>query len=245
MEDPDWIQIAYVFDEEPSRETYKSLLDSAPRNSGPEYDADEFNVKYRDGDTGTQQIYSESEEVLEVIVGADYWTIEVWMDNYGIVIGFERTDRGLIPYSSQPSLNISTTIYAFEDPDGEESLAETKRRRREFVEFLAAMANIFEPKWGFGQRIGIAVGADETVEDLASRTTPPLYEYNVFRPETVEELGRERVLAAPAWYVEELDNGGAFLAVREPPRQCSPAAEPCLEVADHLGIPLGKTDRYH
>lgn len=76
-------------------------------------------------------------------------------------------------------------------------------------------------------------------------STPPLYEYNVFRPETVEELGRERVLSAPDWYVEELDSGGVFLAVREPPKQCSPAIDACLDVADHLGIPLGKTERYH
>ncbi|TYL39967.1 hypothetical protein CV102_04075 [Natronococcus pandeyae] len=110
---------------------------------------------------------------------------------------------------------------------------------------LARAADILEPRWGFGRRGGIAVGTQETVDDLAARTTPPLYEYNVFRPETVEALGRERVRSAPAWYVEELDNGGVFLAVREPPRQCGPAAEPCFEVGDHLGIALGKTDRYH
>lgn len=44
------------------------------------------------------------------------------------------------------------------------------------------------PGRGFGRRGGLAIGEDETIDDLAARPTPPLYEYNVFRPGTVEAL---------------------------------------------------------
>lgn len=244
MEDYDWIQLAFVFDEEPTLRTYEALLDTAPSNSGPEYDASEYNVKYRTGDTGTKQIYAEAGETLDAISNAQYWNIEVWMDRYGISIAFE-TGRGLLPDSETPTLTLSTTIHAFDDPVGDESLVETEQRRREFVDFLAATASILRPKWGFGRRGGIAIGDDETIEDLVTRTIPPLYEYNVFRPETVEAIGRDKILSAPAWFVEELDTGGVFLAVREPPQECSPAIDACLDVANHLGLVLARPERYY
>jgi hypothetical protein len=132
-----------------------------------------------------------------------------------------------------------------EDTDDVDHRNKITQRRREFVEVLAQAANILEPKWGFGRRGGVAIGEDETIEDLATRTKPPLYEYNVFRPETVEAIGREQVLSAPAYYVEELDSGGVFMAVTEPPKQCGHEGQQCEEVADQLGLSLAKTERYH
>lgn len=220
MEDPDWIEIAYVFDGEPSEETYESLLEMFPRNPGPEYGAGEFNINYQRADEDSRMVYADFDRALEAITTAQYCSIEIWMDGYGLRLGFSDTGAGLLHSPSVPYLRFSTTVYAFTDPYNEEHLDEVTQRRREFVDVLARAADILEPRWGFGRRTGLAIGDDETVEDLASMTTPPLYEYNVFRPETVEKLGRERVLSAPAWYVEELDSGGVFLVVREPPQTC-------------------------
>lgn len=249
MEDYDWIEIAYLFDDEPSVTTYESLLETLPRYPDDTLGADEFYLDYSDGDDVDKlRIPGSTEEAADVLATYPNCRISVPMGLklYDISIGFSKTGVGLLSSTSRPYLRFATTVYPFEDANGDENVrADLADRRREFLEILTRAADILEPKWGFGRRGGIAVGADETVNDLTSRTTPPLYEYNVFRPETVEALGRERVRSAPAWYVEELDNGGAFLAVREPPRQCSPAVEPCLEVAEHLGVPLGKTDRYH
>lgn len=114
-----------------------------------------------------------------------------------ISIGFSRTGVGFPIYASTPYLTFSTWIYALEKPD-REPLERVKQRRREFVEVLARAADVLEPRWGFGRRGGLAIGEDETIDDLAARPAPPLYEYNVFRPETVEALGRERVRLAPA-----------------------------------------------
>ncbi|MFW5917984.1 MAG: hypothetical protein ACOCR0_00730, partial [Haloferacaceae archaeon] len=109
----------------------------------------------------------------------------------------------------------------------------------------AQAADILDPTWGFGRRGGLAIAEDETVEELASMTKPPLYEYNVFREETVEAIGRDRVLSTPCYFVKELDSGGVFLAVTEPPKQVGHEDQPYEEAAEHLGLPLAKTERYH
>ncbi|WP_225308215.1 hypothetical protein [Haloarcula sp. CBA1131] len=159
-------------------------------------------------------------------------------------MGFDRTGLGFPSHQSTPYLEFTTWIYALQNPD-DGHIDRVKQRRRGFAEIHAKAADILDPQWGFGRRGGLAIGEDETVEDLATRTKPPLYEYNVFRPETLEAIGREQVLSAPAYYVEELDSGGVFMAVTEPPKQCGHEGQQCEEVADQLGLSLAKTERYH
>ncbi|ELZ21970.1 hypothetical protein C477_04474 [Haloterrigena salina JCM 13891] len=244
MEDYDWIQIAFLFDRELSHETYESLFDLFLEYSETDDNRDELDDRYGDETNGSQRVRADASEIARTVRSVSSVKVSVPVGWDDISIGFSRNGSGFPTYGSTPYLTFTTWIYALKDSD-REPLERVKRRRREFVEILARAANVLEPRWGFGRRGGLAIGEDDTIDDLAARLAPPLYEYNVFRPETVETLGRERVRSAPAWFVEELDSGGAFLAVREPPRQCSPAAEPCLEVADHLGISVGKTDRYH
>jgi len=160
-------------------------------------------------------------------------------------ISSSKEGRDLLSDPWVPHLRFSTWIYRLKRADDGEGSAEIERLRREFVDIHALVAEVLEPRWAFGRRGGLAIGEDESIEELSKTTTPPLYEYNYFRPETVDALGWDRVLTAPAWYVDKLDSGGVFLAVREPPKQCSPGVDACVEVADHLGIPLGTPERYH
>jgi len=162
-----------------------------------------------------------------------------------ISISFDEQGSGFLSEPWVPHLKSITWIYRLERADDGEGSAGIERLRREFVDIHALAADILEPRWAFGRRGGLAIGEDESIEKLTETTTPPLYEYNYFRPETVDALGWDRVLTAPAWYVEKLDSGGVFLAVREPPKQCSPGVDACVEVADHLGIPLATPERYH
>ncbi|SFR97798.1 hypothetical protein SAMN05216559_1916 [Halomicrobium zhouii] len=245
MEDYDWIQIAYLLETEPSVETYESLfsrinthLDRPPRS-------DEVEVVYWDDEDERNETAEEYDGAAQI--ASEYPTVKVLLETTwdDISIGFEKQGVGFPSYESTPFLRFTTWIYTLEDTDEEAYQEEVEQYRREFAEIHALAADVLGPKWGFGRRGGLAIGENDSIEELASTTTPPLYEYNVFRPETVEELGRERVLSAPAWYVQELDSGGVFLAVREPPKQCSSTTDACLDVADHLGIPLGKIERYH
>jgi hypothetical protein len=109
--------------------------------------------------------------------------------------------------ASMPYFHFSTTIYNFRERQTAENPSEdVLKKRRNFVETLSNAADIFEPHWGFGRQIGIAIGDHETIDELATRTRPPLYEYNVFRNETVEAIGRDAMVSAPAWYTEELSS---------------------------------------
>ena len=63
--------------------------------------------------------------------------------------------------------------------------------------------------------------------------------------ETVEAIGRDAVLSAPAWYTEELSSGAVFMAVTEPPKQCGDEDQLCDEVADQLRLSLATPERYY
>lgn len=244
MEDYDCIEMAFVFDNPPSVETYETLLETLLGYSGIDTEATELNIKYQNEGDESEWASCNHREIARIARTSSSMNVSVPLEWDDISIGFSKGGMGFPTYSSTPYLRFTTWIHTLQEPD-REPLERVTRRRWEFAEIHARAANVLDPKWGFGRRGGLAIGEDETVEALAAMTTPPLYEYNVFRPETVEAIGRDRVLSAPAWYVEELDSGGVFLAVREPPKQCNPSQKPCVEVADHLGISLARTERYH
>jgi len=246
MDDYDRIEIVYIFDEEPSISAFESLFEEFPTYPGPEYSTDEFSMSYRDENQGVNEVYDfgKYDDVIQVISTYPNWSISVPLAHDELTVVSNQGGVGLLSESPH-FLEFTTWIYGLEDTEDEEHRNRVEQRRQEFVEVLAQAADILEPTWGFGRRGGLAIGEDETIEDLATRTKPPLYEYNVFREETVEAIGRERVLSAPAYYVEELDWGGVFMAVTEPPRQCGHEDQPCDEVAEHLGLPLANTERYH
>jgi len=245
MEDYDWIQIAYMFDTEPSIQTYESLFRRLSTDLDNQSSSGEVEVVYWDHDDEQEERQGGYREVAKI--ADEYPTIKMKLETAWdtISIGFEKEGMGFPSYESTPYLRFTTWIYGLKDSDEAEYVDEVKQRRSEFAELHTQAAEVLDPKWGFGRRGGLAIGEDDTIETLTTSTIPPLYEYNVFREETVEEIGRDCVLSAPAWYVDELDSGGVFLAVREPPQQCSPATDACLDVADHLGTVLGKTERYH
>lgn len=58
---------------------------------------------------------------------------------------------------------------------------------------------------------------------------------DVFTPAEVDAVGRERLLAAPAPRVEELDDGGVLVCSEHPLRQ--EGVHELADVATHLGIP--------
>lgn len=246
MEDPDIIESAYIFDTEPSVETYKELTKALIASQGKNPNSVDIEIRYRDGDQNSHKIDGIYKEIIQIPENSTYIhvTIPTLWDE--ISIDFDKRGMGLLSYQSTPYLAFSTWIYALQATDDEEHFDEVvKPSRREFAELHAQAANVLDPKWGFGRRCGLAIGKNETVEELADRLKPPLYEYNVFREETVEAIGRDRVLSAPAYYVEELDSGGVFMAVTEPPRQWGHDDQPYEEVADHLGLPPMTPERYH
>ncbi|WP_228841740.1 hypothetical protein [Haloarcula sp. CBA1127] len=247
MKDYDSIELGFVFEEPPSQQAHETLFSMFYNQGDGSKGEKHHEIHYRDGDHRST-IDADNEEAAEIMTTASMCHVSLSTGHsnidHTIEVGFDNSGMGLLATSPYHHLSLTTWIYSLEDPK-KEALDTVKNRRMRYVRGLAEMAQIFGPLWGFGRRGGLAVGEDETIEDLATRTKPPLYEYNVFRAETVEAIGREQVLSAPAYYVEELDWGGVFIAVTEPPKQCGHEGQQCKEVADQLGLSLAKTERYH
>jgi hypothetical protein len=79
---------------------------------------------------------------------------------------------------------------------------------------------------------GVSLSYDFVVNKQAVNT---LYFINFFGPELVNKLGRDRLLGAPAWKIEELDDGGIFLVPTEH-IAVSGGGFSLLRVARHLGM---------
>ena len=234
MEDYDKIQVAYIFEKEPTVDDYQSLFEQLL-----EYTGNDKQIKI-----SADEIKTDPAEAAEFVYKDESGNVRP-PNKLDTSISSSKAGWDLLSDPWVPHLRFSTWIYRLKRADDGEGSAEIERLRREFVDIHALVAEVLEPRWAFGRRGGLAIGEDESIEELTETTTPPLYEYNYFRPETVDALGWDRVLTAPAWYVDKLDSGGVFLAVREPPKQCSPGVDACVEVADHLGIPLATPERYH
>jgi len=243
MKDNELIEIAFVFSQRPNQKELQSLFGTLMQRSRQETNTDQFDLAFWDDTSDIQRVKGDSIEAADRFTSHAVSTITIPLSGFRLAVGAEYTGGIIEPV---PHLYLSEQIHPFTDSyntDGDDAIV--AQRRQNFVEILAQAADILEPTWGFGRRGGLAIGEDETIEDLATRTKPPLYEYNVFRPETVKAIGREKVLSAPAYYVEELDSGGVFMAVTEPPKQCGHEGQQCEEVADQLGLDLSTPERYH
>jgi hypothetical protein len=237
MRDNEWIEIAYVFGQIPTEESLQKLLAAFEPNLKPESADDEItNSYYRD----TEYIDHYSRTISAAIRNNESCQVEIPFRGFNPYLG---TGSSLL--STVPHISVSETIHPFTDPDTDDYLAEVRQRRQTFIDILARTAEILDPKWGFGRKGGLAIGTHDSVEGLAETTNPPLYEYNVFRRETVDHIGRDRVLSAPAWHVEELDTGGVFLVVGEPPMHYRSLVEEREAVADHLGLSVAETTKYY
>jgi len=241
MEDPDWIEIAYVFEQFPSKERLLALFDVFPEVPGPEYDAGEFDITSWNSDGKRDHDYGNSNEAIDALEASPVCSVEVPFDEFQLVISSDESEPLL---ESTPHLTFRENIYPFSSGNEESTSEVIENRRAAFMDTLTDIASILEPKWGFGRRGGLAIGEDETVAELASRQKPPLYDYNVFNPEKVEAIGRDRLASVPAYHSVDLDFGGVFLVVLEPTDTCWEGSERCQEVADHLGLELGATERY-
>ncbi len=102
------------------------------------------------------------------------------------------------------------------------------------LELLKELYRIWRPllvykfSWEHG---AVNIGWDE----IRALDIPVLYAINFFAPELVGKWGREKLLAAPAWIVEELDDGGVLLVPEEPTSLFSPEHS-LQQVARHLNM---------
>ena len=83
-------------------------------------------------------------------------------------------------------------------------------------------------------RIGEAAQPPFTAESIAHGEYHHLSWLTIFTPPMVERYGRETLLSAPAWKVEELDDGAILVVCHDDVVNWD---ADCRAVAEHIGLP--------
>lgn len=77
-------------------------------------------------------------------------------------------------------------------------------------------------------------------EEVHACNISALYNLNVFSPELVNKLGREKLVQAPAWMIEALDGQGILLIPTDVYGLIPDISHSFDAVAKHLGFPVGE-----
>jgi hypothetical protein len=106
-----------------------------------------------------------------------------------------------------------------------------------WLDMLALVYRIWHPLYAYDYS---GVGSFWPETSLAdARTLQPrhLYEHNFFGPELVEKIGRERLLAAPAWQIRHFEDGSVLVVPNEMYGRDQTAPDTRPAVAKALGLP--------
>lgn len=238
----DRIEIAYILDRPCSEEEIKTLFEALVDHRFRSQAEEDLDIAYWDDAGDTHTLSGSPGQAASVCVQHGSVAVTIAFEEFRLRIG-PNSDRGA--FAEIPHLTVDTQIHPFTESEADSDRNRLEERRQKFADTLADIAAKLEPIWAFGRRGGVTFDASVSIGDLASSPSPPLYEYNVFNAETVDSIGRERVISSPAWHVEELETGAVLLVVRAPPLSCSPQEPTCKAVADHLGMDLIEPTRYH
>lgn len=130
-------------------------------------------------------------------------------------VGFAVTGGDLrFSLSLEPKygiLMLTVDSFTFEDYDGPgQGLARYLR----WLDIVRQLYAIWRPIYGFESADNMTEGFIEREDAFALNVTRLFSMANIFGPEFVARLGRERLLSAPAAYVAPLADGGVLLAPR-------------------------------
>jgi len=101
---------------------------------------------------------------------------------------------------------------------------------------VSPLAAYVEPKWVI-ETINTMEAPPFTAESLARDRYEYLSWLTVFSPPVVETYGRETLLDAPAYHVEELDDDSVLIvAIEDPMDRHGPEKSQYEEIGNHIGI---------
>lgn len=106
------------------------------------------------------------------------------------------------------------------------------RYSRFFLDIGKSLYEVLRPTFGW---IDFDYGLRTTHEDIEALELPVLYWANFFGPAYVDKIGRDKILTAPAWAIEELSDGGILYVLAS----CPGLAEdhvPVEKVKAHFGV---------
>lgn len=120
--------------------------------------------------------------------------------------------------SGIPNITLSVEpVYFTEDEDENDSFY-YKKSVDKIIELSKELYLIAKPAFVAGE------GSDPyeltpklMKEYLKNSTIKNIFWFNIFPPKLVEKIGREKLLSAPAWLIEELADGGIMLILTQHP----------------------------
>lgn len=85
---------------------------------------------------------------------------------------------------------------------------------RFFLDIGKSLYEVLQPTFGW---VDFDYGLFTTHEDIEALELPTLYWANFFGPAYVNKIGRDKILSAPAWAIEELADGGLLYVLASCP----------------------------
>lgn len=174
------------------------------------------------------------EEALEKVLQSGGGTVTIGFRELNVRIRYFSKEVA----KSEPQLSIG--VWASQFKIWEDSTEDgTRRRTEQFVTFVRLLSETFDPLYAFGgiERSESPEQLLPPLDQLKCGKVKRLFWLNTFSPATVERLGRDRVLSAPAWKVEELNDGRVLLVVsNNPVHPSEPWDTAGKRVSKHLSL---------
>ena len=203
----DYLDIVYCLEEYTNSDSVDAFLrhcfdDLDCSRSGPDGEGSDL-FSYSSLETDWERVSGDDvdiEEAISSITSSERGTVWLWYDdlNVGIHINRPNHDRPDIP-----SLSLSINEW-YTKPwwDNQPSL---------IYEFVLELYDYLSPVYVYGNTY-----LDEsslTRQGITNGQLEDLFWVNGFGPEMAQQIGRDHLLEAPAWRVDDCDDGGVFLWV--------------------------------
>lgn len=184
--------------------------------------------------TNTRSEETSLEEAIEKVLQSGGGTVTIGFRDLNIRVRYFSKEVA----KSEPQLSIG--VWASQFKIWEDSTEDgTRSRTEQFVSFVRLLSETFNPLYAFGG-IERNEGLEQMLpplDQLKRGEVKRLFWLNVFSPTAIERLGRDQILSAPAWNIEELKNGHVMLVISDNPVHPSePWQEAGKCVSEHLNL---------
>lgn len=198
----EFLSIPYLFEEEMESEGIETFLrfcfDELNCSRTPPENKKTNQFGYTTAETNQIQYHCSVGEAIDNIAQATSGTIWLWYDDLNLAIHIQNEN---VNRPTLPSVSLSINEW-YTKPwrNNQPSL---------IYEFVLELYHYLSPICVYGDTY-----LDESplsANGIKTGRLEEIFWVNGFGPEMAEQIGRERLLHAPAWRIDECDDGGIFL----------------------------------